>query len=83
MTGVGLILRNCRPEADGHPEAGWRPEAAWRVLPPGIFCWRVPALFITNWVNTPPGEGRAAENKNLQVKILIDFLFAFHEVLQL
>lgn len=71
VIGVGLILRNCRPEA------------AWRVLAPGIFCCRAPALFITNWANTPPGEGRAAANKNLQVKILIDFLFAFHEMLQL
>lgn len=71
VMGVGLILRNCRPEA------------AWRVLAPGIFCCRAPALLITNWANTPPGEGRAAANKNLQVKILIDFLFAFHEVLQL
>lgn len=71
VIGVGLILRNCRPET------------AWRVLAPGIFCCRAPSLFITNWANTPPGEGRAAANKNLQVKILIDSLFAFHEVLQL
>lgn len=71
VTGVGLILSNCRPEA------------AWRVLAPGIFCCRAPTLFITNWANTPPGDGRAAANKNLQVKILIDFLFAFHEELQL
>lgn len=71
VIGVGLILRNCRPGA------------AWRVLAPGTFCCSAPALFITNWANTPPGEGRAAANKNLQVKILIDFLFAFHEMLQL
>lgn len=71
VIGVGLILSNCRLEA------------GWRVLAPGIFCCRAPALFITNLVNTPPGEGRAAANKNLQVKISIDFLFAVQEVLQL
>lgn len=30
------------------------------MLTPGIFCCRAPTLLITNCVNTPPGEGRAA-----------------------
>lgn len=55
VIGAGLILRNCRPEA------------AWRVLAPGIFCCRAPALFITNWANTPPGEGRAALDASLSM----------------
>lgn len=70
IIGVGLILNFC----------GF--DRGWRAPGRGICC-RAPALFITNCVNTPPGEGRAAANKNLQVKNLICFLFAFHEVQRL
>lgn len=65
IIGVGLILSFCGPDR------------GWHVLTEGIFCCRTPTLFITNFVNTPPGEGRAAANKNLQVKILIDFSLLF------
>lgn len=58
ITGEGLILNFCGPVR------------GWGVLTPGIFCCRAPTLLITNCVNTPPGEGRAAANKNLQVKNL-------------
>ena len=58
ITGEGLILNFCGPVR------------GWGVLTPGIFCCRAPTLLITNCVNTPPGEGRAAANKNLLVKNL-------------
>lgn len=48
IIGVGLILNFCGPDR------------GWHVLTEGIFCCRAPTLFITNFVNTPPGEGRAA-----------------------